>query len=736
MLGGPNIEEATVIKVLLALWLIGMAHGQLEVISSPPEMVSGGEARLRLTAPPEAEVVLLVNGQPAALTPQDGVWEGVVRGLPLGESRLVARVDGAEYALTLINHPASGPIFSGPQQQPFLCAIAEHRARAGLGEPLDAQCTLARVVSFVYLDRESGRFEPFNPAQPPEPARVATTTTTEGRELPFIVRWERGTLNRFIYSLALLDPELNEAEPGLGAWNRRLIYHFGGGVGIGRYQGNPSPGAMLPAELLGLGYAVAYSTGTVTGLHYNLELGAETAIMVKSRFIVGYGLPDYTVGLGGSGGAIQQYIYAQNFPGLIIDAAIPQYSYPDMITQTIHVGDCELLERWMDAEVLADPDSPWARWSNRQALQGLNAVDDMPNPRAELTPWMPSVGSSECINGWMGLSALVMNPHFGTVPGITPELQREVEWTHWADLINIYGQDADGFGRRTWDNVGVQYGLAALREGILSPEAFLRLNAQIGSWKPAREMVQEGCPYVRERCDDPEEIDIWSARNMYFSRDETIAPRHAADPEAVAAAYARGLVFRGEIAIPVIDWRHYLERELDMHNAHQSFAARARIERAMGDSAHQLIWFTDAAPGVRSDRQVFEALALLDVWLANMAARPELSVADNRPPEARDACFDAAGELIYRGEDAWAGVLDERPAGPCTQRFPLYSSSRIIAGGPISGDVFKCVLQPVAAAIAQGLYGEWVPDARERERLEAIFPEGVCDYRLGDALKP
>ena len=45
---------------------------------------------------------------------------------------------------------------------------------------------------------------------------------------------------------------------------------------------------------------------------------------------------------------IQQYVYAQRHPGVIIDAAIPQYSYPDMVTQTIHVGDCELLEHYMD----------------------------------------------------------------------------------------------------------------------------------------------------------------------------------------------------------------------------------------------------------------------------------------------------------------------------------------------------------------------------------------------------
>ena len=54
------------------------------------------------------------------------------------------------------------------------------------------------------------------------------------------------------------------------------------------------------------------------------------------------------MGLGGSGGAIPQYIIAQNHPG-VLDALLPVQSYPDMVTQTIHVGDCELLEYFMDA---------------------------------------------------------------------------------------------------------------------------------------------------------------------------------------------------------------------------------------------------------------------------------------------------------------------------------------------------------------------------------------------------
>ena len=64
--------------------------------------------------------------------------------------------------------------------------------------------------------------------------------------------------------------------------------------------------------------------------------------MVKDRFVSAYAEPEYTVAVGASGGAIQQYVYGQNHPGLI-DAGVPQYSYPDMVTQTIHVGDCEML---------------------------------------------------------------------------------------------------------------------------------------------------------------------------------------------------------------------------------------------------------------------------------------------------------------------------------------------------------------------------------------------------------
>ena len=47
--------------------------------------------------------------------------------------------------------------------------------------------------------------------------------------------------------------------------------------------------------------------------------------------------------------------------------------------------------------------------------------------------------------------------------------------------------------------------------------------------------------------------------------------------EAIEAAYEHGHVNVGDIDIPLIDWRNYLEDDLDMHNSHQSFASRQRL---------------------------------------------------------------------------------------------------------------------------------------------------------------
>jgi hypothetical protein len=130
------------------------------------------------------------------------------------------------------------------------------------------------------------------------------------------------------------------------------------------------------------------------------------------------------------------------------------------------------------------------------------------------------------------------------------------------------------------------------------------------------------------------------------------------------------------------------------------------------------------------------AFAVMDEWMRNIKAHPERSVAENRPAAAVDSCFDTNGQLIASGPDVWNGVLSDAPPGTCTQRFPLASTSRRVAGGPFRGGVFKCQRQPVAAAIDTGLYGSWEPSAAEQARLEQIFPGGVCDFSKPDAGRP
>jgi hypothetical protein len=456
-------------------------------------------------------------------------------------------------SVKFVNHSIDGPMSSGPRQDPFFCSTAAHRAKVGLGAvtPALGTCQTGMVVRYVYRST-GGTWQPYTPGAP-RPADLATTTLMNGQTVDFVVRWETGTIDRFLYSIAILDPQTN--------WNGRLIYKFQGGVAIGHYQGDPTTTDSEALYLPGLtkGYAIAYSTGTKTGTHYNLQLGGETAIMVKDRFVSAYGEPLYTVGVGGSGGAIQLYVYGQNHPGLI-DAGIPQYSYPDMVTQTIHIGDCELLERWADANATHPGGSIWDTWPSRSLIDGLNSSTTFGNPTAALMPWMPTPGSTECINGWRGLSPLALNPLFGTAPGITPAQQASVKWTNWDDLVNIYGTDATGYARVPWDNVGVQYGLDSLKAGQITPADFLDLNANVGSWKPSNQMVQEGCPYIST---NPAVcalvgVDIWSQRNMNLSPDggTTPAARREGNREAQNAAYESGMVFRGKVDIPLIDWRN------------------------------------------------------------------------------------------------------------------------------------------------------------------------------------
>jgi len=687
----------------------------------------------------------------------------------------------------------AGPLFSGPHQYPFICLSYEN----GLGQPLvdnqdgignavfpevngvpdysadpvgySENCSIATRVDYFYYSTNSGKFLPL-----PDPANVPTDVEQvplHGRTVNFVVRLERGTINRFIYSIAMLAPfkESLDKPQRLNntAWNRKLVYSFQGGVGIGHFQGyyDVDKDSTLHYDSLKRGYAVAYSTGNRSGTHYNLTLMEETALMVKGHFKAVYGNPRFTIGVGGSGGAIQQYMIAQNNRH-IIDAAIPQLSFPDMVTQATYLADCELLERYFDFEYSFGGPSQWGDWLQRGLIEGLaTSYTAIVNPWSA-SPYAPYPGSAECINGWREVIHTVVNPkltdsrYFDALQlyRYPPGVIAGIHWTHWDDLGNIYPKDANGFTYNTLDNVGVQYGLRALVNGDINKQQFLDINACVGGWKQPDEMVLNNYPWNPDA--NPATLDPWDQENINWHllcKFGDPAPRTEGNIAAMNAAYTSKQVFTGGINIPIIDMRWYLEPVLDMHHSEGSFAVRARMLKNQGHAKNQVIWVvecSDLNPVTLKSKCGYDptgkALDLLDQWLENITENGEdqdnddqgdnnanySSVIASKPAEATDTCFYGDGTVLYAGDDAWDGIVDSKPDGACTNAFPIHATSRIVAGEPVDGDIFKCALKPVAEALSDGTYGDNSFNTTEQFILNGIFPTGVCDYSKPDLGKP
>ncbi|MDX5300213.1 MAG: DUF6351 family protein, partial [Gammaproteobacteria bacterium] len=308
-------------------------------------------------------------------------------------SQMETPADPVSYPLPLGSVGPVAPLRAGPNTYPLLCTIesswlgqpvVDNQEGAGMavyaedanGKPTpevigySKDCLFRSRAWYFYKRAGTDEFHPLEDAHD-DIERI----TLNGEETDFVVRVEMGTINRYLYLVAALrgPQETDIAKPDPGHWNGRLIYRLRGGVGIGRRQGRIHPMGMLRdrAAELALGYAMVYSTANQTSNHYDIWLAADTAQRVKRQFTALYGQPRYTVGIGGSGGGLEQYLFAQNHPGLL-DALIPLYSYPDMITQTIYTLDCELLEYYFDVTDGANP--RWHDWGNRRWIQGLNTL--------------------------------------------------------------------------------------------------------------------------------------------------------------------------------------------------------------------------------------------------------------------------------------------------------------------------------------------------------------------------
>jgi hypothetical protein len=689
---GPGVEPGDVV---------------LTSVPTPPYYVSGGNVMVRVDVAPDIDLgrvaVSVAGGQADARpAPADRLGRdqhallALVTGMALGPNDVIAAVDGREVAaLTVSNYPIEGPIFSGAHLEPYFCleqlALGPRgpaRFTIGNGDFVEGtaggeSCAIETRVDYVY--RPAGEESRFQPVSDPAslPSDVATTTTSEGKRVPFLVRIETGTINRAIYqTAALVDPSSPEPDPWNppAGWNGRLVYTYGGGCEAGFFQGTTT-GGVLRESMLAKGYAVASSTLNVNAQGgCNDPLSAETTLMVKERFAEVYGPPIHTIGSGGSGGAMQQLLIAGAYPG-ILDGIMPSLTFPDATTYFIDTPECRLiLRRYLNGRRLPEETKRviggWSTWSTCEQSLGPRpnriGPDDCPSD-------IPAGVEYDARTNPTGLRCSIY------------DAMRSVYMTKMYDEITPTPQME--FARSPHDNTGVQYGLVALNEGLITKELFLDLNEKVGGW----------------------DIDFnWRPE------------RAEADRGAVRIAYQTGRVTSGKGGLrttPVIDERSYLDDQGNFHQSFYSFAMRERLRRDNGHSNNYVLEWHG-----RNVSLADENLALMDEWLANIALdtsggdRADV-VVRAKPASLVDACWDESGNKIAERMTFDLTRLYDNTRGQCSRLLPPHASPRLIAGGPLTSDVLKCQLKPLDQGDYRVVFTE-----REWARLQATFPNGVCDW--------
>jgi len=679
---------------------------EMHALSTRPEFVTGGDVLIAITGANLTARNLMVraNGKDVGAAfkpaPDSEQLVGLVSGLNVGSNAIVASIRGSKSTaqLAVVNHPITGPVLYSPHQTPFAC---ETQA-VGLGAPLDTDCSANMKVDYFYRSTSvaagggpqgdlaaadnangfgggrGGAPNPFKPLDPnaPRPTDVAMTTTTEGRTVPYIVRREMGTINRAIYSIAFLH------EPGTPlpspwntntAWNARLVYTFGGGVAWGYHQGrtigglNGGRGNLEDGQYgdypVAKGFALAGSSLNVFGTYANDVVSAESMMMVKEHFIEQYGPIKWTIGSGRSGGSMQQHMIANNYPGLL-DAIVPTASFADVMTFQTSMLDCELLDHAMTTSR-----QPFTT-DQKTAVSGYSHWDYCTNNKLRYA------GVASDIN----CDANTVPPASRFDPVKKPD---GVRCTYQDAYAAVYGKDPKtGFARRPFDNVGVQYGLAAFNAGKINFNQFLDINRLVGG---------------------------------YDANGNIVAERMAADQDALRIAYESGRIndgAHGLSLLPIIDMRPYTEGPGgNVHDTFDGVIAGNRINAAGAGNRISRVYEENIPLFKAQD----DNLDILDNWLAAVAAdtspgTQREKVLRDKPAGLGDSCFTAKLEEI-------------KDSAKCKAMFPVYANPRIVAGGPETADIFKCELKPIDKAD----YKRPVTDA-QLAQVRNVFTQGVCDY--------
>ncbi len=339
--GARSARIVGVVLVFLATGLASFSEAKLparsgptiKVLSNQPDLISGGDALVEILNAGTGSLRATLNGADIssafALRPNGRVM-GLVTGLIDGANTLTVKSKTGSATITITNYPNGGPIFSGPQIQPWPC----------LAGATDAQCNRPVVYDYQYMPSGGGGFQPYDPNNPP--SNVGTTTTDQGKTVPYIVRRESGSQDRGQYQIAVLfDPTKSWAPwaPQAG-WNGKT--YVTGGSGCGTHHGETIAPDVMVDEALKRGFMVWSTALDHNTQNCNLVVQAESMMMAKERIVEQYGPIRYTIGSGCSGGSIYQQQAANDYPG-IFDGILPACSFPDSWSTAIEVVDCRLL---------------------------------------------------------------------------------------------------------------------------------------------------------------------------------------------------------------------------------------------------------------------------------------------------------------------------------------------------------------------------------------------------------
>ncbi len=667
----------------------------IHIVSNRADLISGGDALVVVDLPKgvrASAVKMKLNGSNVSdqfAKRADGRYEGEVQGLRRGRNVLSASAPGsASDRVAIRNHPNGGPVFSGPQVEPWVCQNGSHNPK----------CNAPATYDYEYRSSVDGGMHPYDPSNPP--SDVAKTTTQTGKTVPFIVRVEAGYQDRDQYKIAALF------QPGKPwtAWNpqpqfnHKLLITHGASCGIDHRSADaPSVtsdtvavggggSTSSPTTALGMGFAVMSTALDNAGHNCNLATEAESLVMAKEHLVESYGTLRYTIGTGCSGGSLVQQQVANAYPG-IYQGILPQCSFPDAWS----TGQ-QLAAYHFDRGYFEHP-AKWGTgivWTPTQ----IAAVEGHPNhvnaivfdsiywtALADPSSGCAGVSSSDDYNAQTNPDGIrcTLADYMVNVMGRRPQ-------SVWTPQETALGH---GFAGLPIGDVGVQFGLAALERGEISPAQFVDLNSKIGG----------------------ADIDL-----------NPIPQRSDATQPALRNVYRSGGVNETNnlTGTAIIDLRG--PDPGAFHDAYRSWAIRARLEQVEGHlPRNQVIWFGQT-PLIGDPRYTTQGLKAMDRWLSavqrdhrNLALATKVS--RDRPADIHDQCSSIPGV-------AKIAVPGVGPVCKLKDVQTRFGTPATVAGESVATDKERCQLKPLRRS---DYYPTGFTDP-QWAALRHAFPTGVCDW--------